>query len=252
MQASKPQEIVTNHFNVLASIYDSKADNRKNYLNAIDNIIINYLGKKEQEKQGHLVILDVGCGTGLRAAKIASYLNSPIVFGIDIAEEMVKQAKKRINHAHVQSMESFYLAVKFDAIFCLFNAFGYLATYKERLQALKNMRNHLKDDGILFIDVMNILHKGEGITFKRTNQDIIKDVISPLITGKGQGNKEFSIKINEKETAGFVHGFFDFEMKWLLKRSGWFIEQKHIIGYDSGSMKQKNRQGQLFYICRKK
>ncbi len=252
MSENKPQETVRNHFNSLANIYDAKAENRKKYLTAIDNLIINHLKNKEQENQDNLVILDVGCGTGSRVANIASNLNSATVWGIDVAEQMVRQAEKRINHACVQSMTALNLSIKFDAIFCLFNAFGYLATYQERLQALRNMRNHIKDGGILFIDVMNILHKGEGLAFKRTNQDVIKDIVFPLITGKGLGNKEFSIKINDEETAGFVHGFFDFEMGLLLKKSEWFIEQKQVIGYDSGNIKQKNSQGQLFYICRKK
>ena len=252
MGESQHQVTVKKHFNALAPIYDAKAENRKNYLQGIDQIIIQYLKKKEQKNQRPLVILDVGCGSGTRAANIAAHLRSPHVWGIDIAEQMINQARKRIDYASMQNMTSFSLPVKYDAIFCLFNSFGYLGTYKERFQALRRMYDHLKYDGTLFIDVMNIFHKGEGSAFKRKNRDILKDILFPLIHPRmGVGNKEFSIKINNKDIKGFVHGFFDTEMKWLLKKSRWITEQKYIIGYDSGKIQQQNSEGQLFYICKK-
>ena len=249
METVQHQQTVLNHFNFLAGSYDEKAEKRKNYLDAIDALIINNLKKQEQAP---LLLLDVGCGTGTRAVGIANALDATI-WGIDVAEEMIKQAEKKIDKVYEQSMTSLQLPQQFDAIFCLFNAFGYLGTYKERLQALRNMQLHLHENGTLFIDVMNILHKGEGRAFERKNREIIKDIVFPIIKPNiGLGNKGFSIIVNNKKIQGFVHGFFDLEMKWLLKRSGFEIVEKQIIGYDSGEIKKNNTEGQLFYVCKKK
>ncbi len=247
-RAKEQKEIVVQHFNELAPFYDEKANQRLVYLAAIDALII----KRLKEKKG-LKLLDVGCGTGLRTALIAKQLQSPQVYGIDIAQEMVEQAKKRIPAVQQTNMVSFNLQREFDAIFCLFNCFGYLGTYYERISALKNIQKHLKKEGLLFIDVMNARHKGEGLTFNRTNLGIIKEFLYSLLNPKlGIGNKLFTITLNNQNLQGFVHGFFDIEMVWLLQKSGFNIEKRYIIGYETGEIKQHIAEGQLFYICKKK
>lgn len=241
-------EIVVQHFNKLAQFYDEKAQQRTAYLTVIDRMII----EKLKEKKG-LKLLDIGCGTGLRTAALAKQLKCSEIYGIDIAKEMVEQAKKRIPHAQQVDMTSFTLGKEFDVVLCLFNCFGYLRTYKERISALKNMQKHLKKGGMLFIDVMNARHKGEGLTFKRTSLTIIKEYLYSILNQKvGIGNKLFSIMVNNQNIQGFVHGFFDTEMVWLLQKAGFNIEKKYIIGYETGELKQHVTDGQLFYICRKK
>ncbi len=228
-------------------MYNEKSKQREKYLTQINSIIINTL----KDKKG-LSMLDIGCGTGSRVANIVRFLDTSMVYGIDISKEMVKIAKKK-KQAEVADIVSLNLEDKnFDVALCLFNCFGYIDTHKKRVMALQNMNKHLKEGGILFIDVMNARHKGEGITFKRTTKDIIKDFFLPFFDQSlGFGNKRFTININNQEVAGFVHGFYDTEMQWILKKSGFIILHNYIIGYDSGEIKSNINEGQLFYICQK-
>lgn len=198
-------------------------------------------------------MLDVGCGTGSRILNIVKLINAQ-AYGVDISKQMVKIAKTRKLQAVVGDMVSLDLDEKnFDAVLCLFNCLGYLDTYKKRIITLRNFSSHLKKEGLLFIDIMNIRHKGEGITFKRTTKDILKDFFLPFYDRSlGFGNKRFKIIINNKEVAGFVHGFYDLEMRWMLNKAGFRIVQSYIVGYDSGKVKSNINEGQLFYVCQKK
>ncbi len=246
--------LVRHHFTAITQLYDEKTKQRENYLAAVDNLIIAQLQSAFKRRKG-LLLLDIGCGTGRRIEKIAHALYAPIVYGIDISPTMVEQAKKKL--PFVFEMDMLALNIKkeaFDCVFCLFNSLGYLSTYKQRLIALRNIHTHLTKDGLLFIDVMNILHKGEGITFQRTWNMIIKEFLYSCLNPQiiGIGNKLFTLKINNQAVKGFVHGFFNYEIQWLLRTAGFSIEQRYIIGYDSGKIKQKITQGQLFYICRKR
>lgn len=252
MKAGRVQvqkKIVVTHFDEIAPWYDEKTAQRLKYLAVIDALIIEVLKEKKEPK-----ILDLGCGTGVRIMNIAKHLNKAEVYGIDIARRMVTEARKRMQHVEQMDMVSLGLAEKdFDAALCLFNCFGYLSTYKERIRALKNINWHLKNDGLLFIDVMNARHTGEGISFRRTTMDILTDSLSGLLNPSlGFGNKIFSLEVNRKKIEGFVHGHYDLEMRWLFWKSGFTIKKRYVIGYDSGEIKNRISEGQLFYICQKK
>lgn len=248
--------LVTQHFNALASHYDEKAEQRKKYLDAINNLIIGEVSQRFPNKteRANLTLLDLGCGTGLRTATLAKELHITKTYGLDIAENMVQQAKKKIKYVQQADIQNFNLEKKqFDVILCLFNCFGYLHTYQERVCALENIHLHLKNGGLLFIDVMNLFHTGEGMQFKRGWRSIVKDITTGLAhPSLGFGNKFFCIEINGKKIGGFVHAHFPAEMKALFWKTHFMINKEYIIGYDSGNIKRNSAEGQLFYICQKK
>jgi ubiquinone/menaquinone biosynthesis C-methylase UbiE len=217
--------IVLEHFNELANSYDEKSLNRISYLNSIDNLIINTLIEKDYK------LLDIGCGTGKRTKELKLKLSLSEVYGCDISPNMIDMAKRNIENVIFQDMSDLtYNDKEFDVLTCLFNSFGCLNTKKKRFATLKHFNRVLKDDGILFIDVMNFCLLARPF--------------------KGNGDKFFKLNIEDKEVEGYVHGFTHNEMKKLLKESG-FKYNKFIVGYDDGKLHRDNTKGQLFYICKK-
>ena len=218
-------DIVLEHFNRLANSYDEKSLNRISYLNSVDNLIINTLIKKDYK------LLDIGCGTGKRTKELKLKLSLSEVYGCDISPNMINIAKRNIENVIFQDMSNLtYDDKEFDILTCLFNSFGYINSKKKRLATLKHFNRVLKDDGTLFIDVMNFCLLSEPF--------------------KNNGDKFFKLSIEDKEVDGYVHGFTHNEMKKLLEESG-FKYNKFVVGYDDGKLYRNNTKGQLFYICKK-
>ena len=218
-------DIVLEHFNRLANSYDKKSLNRINYLNSIDDLIIDTLNGQDYK------LLDVGCGTGKRIKELKLKLNINEVYGCDISPNMINIAKRNIKNVVLQDMSNLtYSDKEFDVLTCLFNSFGCLNTKKKRFVTLKHFNRILKDDGTLFIDVMNFCLLAKPF--------------------KDNGDKFFNLNIEDKEVEGYVHGFTHNEMKKLLKESG-FKYNKFIVSYNSGKLHRDNTKGQFFYICKK-
>jgi len=55
------KNVVLNHFDRLADSYDQKCMNRREYLEAIDSLVLTRLTQLNRKP---LHILDIGCGTG--------------------------------------------------------------------------------------------------------------------------------------------------------------------------------------------
>lgn len=136
-------------------------------------------------------ILDLPCGRGRHAV----FLNSLgfNVIGADLSENSIKYASQFTNdtlHFEVHDMRNKFVT-KFDAIFNLFTSFGYFDDDKTNIKVLQNLKDGLKNDGVLVIDFMNVNYvkqhfvKEESITKNDieflitrsvTNQFIIKDI----------------------------------------------------------------------------
>ncbi|OGD93605.1 hypothetical protein A2697_03410 [Candidatus Curtissbacteria bacterium RIFCSPHIGHO2_01_FULL_41_44] len=236
-------------FDRLAPFYDRKTANRKKYNTAIDNQIIKYLLKQDKPK-----VLDVGCGTGSRAQKLKGKIKGSRFFGVDASTKMVEIAKtKKLDSVLKTNMVKLpFEDSYFDDIICLFNSFGYLSDYQDRKKTLSEFYRVLSKGGLLFIDVMNAWHLGEEKEFKRSLLTVFWEwlfaVINPRLSA---GDKIFSIDVGAFQISGFVHGFTDHEMRDLLKGAGFSIHKFLIIGYNSGEIKKKPRQGQFFYVAKK-
>jgi len=242
---------VLNHFNSLADHYDEKCMNRRGYLAGIDNLILEHLRKTCSNS---LKILDVGCGTGRRTEKYKLSLEKSVVYGCDISPIMINIARTRqIDKTILSDMSELRLKNEsFDVILCLFNSFGYLPDQEQRLRTLTKFRGILKNDGLLFIDVMNRWHTGEGLNFKKSIRSVVETyVYSAFSPAMSSGDMCFSLSVNDKKLDGWVHGFSNSEMQLLLSRSGFSVKKKFCVGYDSGEIKKHFWQGQLFYICEK-
>jgi ubiquinone/menaquinone biosynthesis C-methylase UbiE len=89
-----PRRSVAPIFDVLARAYDTEIVQRIGYRPAQDEVVA------ELRKAGSRRILDVGCGTGILAARIDDELSPEIVYGCDASAGMLAQAQSRSSEVH--------------------------------------------------------------------------------------------------------------------------------------------------------
>ncbi len=123
--------------------------NDKDYEKETDFVeeIFSFFGKPAR-------ILEVGCGTGnySRIFRERGYE----VSGIDISEKMIDSAKVKCDCAfQVGDVRSFSFERKFDACVALFAVMSYMTENSDVLNAFRNVRKHLKSDGLFVFDVWN-------------------------------------------------------------------------------------------------
>ena len=106
-------------------------------------------------------ILDLGCGTGLLACRIAE--EGFAVTGVDLAEGMLGVAKARPGAGRVSWVksagQSMQLPQRFDLIYMTGHAFQALLTDEDAVSVLRTARDHLADDGLLAFETRNPVRK---------------------------------------------------------------------------------------------
>jgi len=106
-------------------------------------------------------VLDLGCGTGLLACRIAEH--GFAVTGVDPAEGMLDVAKARPGAERVSWIKSvgqtMRLPQRFDLIYMTGHAFQALLTDGDAVAVLRTARAHLADDGLLAFETRNPARK---------------------------------------------------------------------------------------------
>lgn len=136
--------------------------------------LLSFLQLKKNSK-----ILDLPCGRGRHAV----FLNSLgfNVIGADLSENSIKYASQFTNDTlrfEVQDMRNKFVT-KFDAIFNLFTSFGYFDDDKTNIKVLQNLKDGLKNSGLLVIDFMNVNYVKQHFV---KEESITKNNIEFLIT----------------------------------------------------------------------
>jgi len=97
-------------------------------------------------------VLDVGCGTGEHARRLAA--DSFEVGGLDLSPAFVAiaQAKHPAGDFFVADMTDFHVARRYDAIICLFSSIGYVRTLDRVESAARCFREHLAPGGVIVVE----------------------------------------------------------------------------------------------------
>jgi len=103
-------------------------------------------------------ILDLPCGKGRHSI----YLNSLgyKVTGADLSENSINHAKNFENNSlnfAVKDMRK-PLSQSYDAIFNLFTSFGYFENDEDDILVLENIKNGLKEHGVMVLDFLNVVN----------------------------------------------------------------------------------------------
>ncbi|MBS3078730.1 class I SAM-dependent methyltransferase [Candidatus Pacearchaeota archaeon] len=129
-------------FNKIARYYDNKIFLK--YLTNSQNKMLDFIKIKENSK-----ILDAGCGTGNLLHLLEKQNKKYNLSGIDISEEMLKIAKKKLINVKLklQSTENIYFKESFDYVFST-EAFHHYSDYN---LIMENFNKILKKDGKLIV-----------------------------------------------------------------------------------------------------
>lgn len=100
-------------------------------------------------------VLDVGSGLGREVAFLREKGYDAV--GIDASEDMVAWSQKHYPNAafYIGKQAMFDLNQTFDALVCVGSTFLYNYTNEDAGSTLTNFRKHLKDGGILYLDMRN-------------------------------------------------------------------------------------------------
>ena len=155
----KPVSSVSSIYDNFSNQYRSYAEQRSQYCDSIDQYIIERLSASSD------VLLDYGCGDGVRGSKIAKSLGSTRFYQADVSTKMLKLAASLgTADAYIdvknESLEDSVLPI--DSCVCLWNVLGHLSDTNERIQLLSTLYKSLKSGGQLIFDVNNRHNKAYG------------------------------------------------------------------------------------------
>jgi SAM-dependent methyltransferase len=168
----------------LANYYD-KFYHIKNYKMEVDFIL--QIFKKYKIKVRN--ILDVGCGTGSHDKLLS--LKGYHVTGVDLNEEMLKIARKKVRNGifikgDMRSLDS-VVSKQYDAVILLFNSIGYNTNKRDFRKTLKGVYNHLRKGGVFIFDLNT------------------KNLIMRFMSKQHSSKNEFNFFFKDKKSFGFKH-----------------------------------------------
>ncbi len=225
-------------YTLFSRSYHEYSSGKVKYLNAVNSFIV-------KESISPKSMIDVGCGDGRRARKIADVLKINHLVMIDNSDGMIELAKNNLGvtvHKNDISDHGFIIGDRYDLVTHLWNVLGHVPS-SNRKTAVVNMSKLVTHNGYIYIDVnnrYNISHYG----FISVCRNIFKDILKP-----NDVNGDFNLKVitpnGQIET--IVHIFSPFEIEELIKSAGLKIEKRKIINYVSGKSCKTIFGGQLLY-----
>lgn len=187
--------------------------------------------------KGH--VLDIGCGNG-RASEFFSYESYT---GVDISDKLLEiarklpQANKKFIH---MGFEDLQFDNKFDSIICM-ASFHHLPSTTLRINALKNVKKHLRKDGILIISVWNLIY--QDIFKKHRLYAKIRHLLSFGIFSKG----DLFIPWKNERSKRYYYAFSPKELRKLLEKNGFKIIDELYL--KNAVQVNKEEANNFYYIC---
>ena len=173
-------------------------------------------------------VLDVGCGTGMLACRIAAEGLS--VVGVDPADAMLRVARSRTGAARVRWVhsdgQSLRLPDRFGFIYMTGHAFQALLTDGDAVAVLKTMAHHLSGKGCIAFDTRNPLRR-EWESWTPENASVVET--------RDHGRVEESHETKEEPGSGIValthrYRFLDRGTEKVGRSRIRFIERDHVAG----------------------
>ena len=201
------------------------------------NKLINRLHPKSKN------MLDLGCGTARHLELF--YDKGFQVCGVDISKEMLENAKKRVKTKDIKlihsSIQDIDIGEKFDVVVSLFHVMSYQNSNRELIQAFKQIKSHLKKDGIFIFDFWYgpaVLSDKPEVRVKRLEDENISitRVAEPKMDAiKNIVDVKYNIFIEDREKKEIVKKeelhkmryFFDTELELICDSVGFNILEKY-------------------------
>lgn len=199
-------------------------------------------------------LLEVACGTGALLKMLASKYD---VSGLDLSAGMLGVARKEVPEAHLyeQSMTSFVIPEKFDAIVCLFDSINHLLTIEDWERCLIQAREHLSKNGIFIFDMNTekkldrVLNESAGV------REFNGHVMIMNVTDAGENIVSWNVKIFE-HVAGDRYRLHEENIRETTFSTDTITELANkifgsVILVDLDEMHPKKNGERLHFICKK-
>ena len=219
-------------YSLLYDLIYSKKD-YKAETNLISKLIKKFLSSKVN-------ILDIGCGTGQHTLELLK--KGYYVTGIDLSNEMLKIAKKKLllnklfsnNLFNLNAYEVNKLNTKFDVVLMMFNVIGYLDNLELLFQKLQDS---LKPNALIFFDYWSETAVRKNPP-KTTKKDFLCSQFKATKISKGKiiKNKVIVdlnlniIKGNQTKCFNETHNVFFYDIRKLVRALKKFGYKKKNIG----------------------
>jgi len=193
------REIARTFYDNFAKNYDQNrygSDKQKKINESAKAAVLDLVGHVK-----HKTVLDCGCGTG-RFTDLFAQQGAKVV-GMDISENMTKNAKKKVPSAEFITGDVFstpFRETQFDIVVCS-QVLTHLHEYKKPLLEMKRVT---KENGIIVIDIRNILWPFRPIQILK--QKLERDEYNPHYTQLRNVRKicnEIGLEIEEFRGVGF-------------------------------------------------
>jgi SAM-dependent methyltransferase len=226
----------------LSLVYPALAEARRQYLAAIEDLIIQFL------PSGSRSLLDVGAGDGRRAAKIASRAGISTVVLLEPSRGMSREIPESSTlwNMRAEELVSSGQFQQFDVITCLWNVFGHIRPAANRALVLHKLHQRLRPGGRLMLDVN---HRYNARAYGKTTSILryLRDHIRP-----GESNGDVTVRwlVNGAECSTHGHVYSNREILQLAASADLKIEHCIAIDYKTGSRTRFPFQGNLFYVLK--
>jgi len=234
------------------------------YVDVRDAVDVNFYLKKIRETTGPVLEIGVGTGRIFRRALAAG----ADMYGIDNSTSMLKHLRKKLPPAEhrrvsLQSAVDFKLDEKFNLILAPFRVFSHLNTIEEQLSALRNIQQHLTNQGLLIFDlfvpdpkmlaegISELLDfNGEFTPGKKVQRYVssYSNIVEQMIYGKMKFVWDTDKGRISREWNFTMRFFFRYEIEHLIQRSG--LNLVAILGDFQGHKLNKNSR-EFIVICSK-
>ena len=125
---------------------------KKDYKKEVD-FLMNFISKND-------IVIDIGCGTGVHASLLSE--KGIYIEGLDLNKEMLDIAKKRLkSNFYLQNILNINIDKKYDVIISMFAVVNHLKNIEELEKCFLNLKNILKKNGIIIIDLHNPQRSGK-------------------------------------------------------------------------------------------
>jgi SAM-dependent methyltransferase len=229
----------------IAPVYGELCRPRKAYLAKIEKLIAARVPKGSQQ------MLDIGGGNGSRALRIARATGIERVILLEPSARMRAAADPACEIWPIRAEDLVERENdtnrEFDVVTCLWNVFGHIRS-GYRLDLLRSVGGYLLPNGLLFMDVHHRYNVREyGIL--RTAARMACDALVP-----GGNNGDVTVHWNRGgiQCSTYGHVFTQGEMHLLIQASGLQLVEEIFVNYESGEIRKKKTEGNLFYVLRRK
>ena len=242
---SEIERMISAYYNEQAATYDALDEQvlkRQQYTQAIDGRISSVLRKLNEDQPVHRV-MHLACGTGRRACRIQSMSGmSYAIHGVDMSEDMAKQANSRGIEVGVASLTGLRTVRRdFDAVTLLY-AYGHLPSEAVRLHVLKTVFDMLRPGGLFFFDAFDVADTNEW------GPAAIEQFKEQRLSSQGYELGDVFYRRTEGQESAFLHYCSREGLSELVQAAGFTIREVVNIGYDEASG-QESEQGKLFVVA---